>query len=182
MFRIGPRNSSVLGVMSRIAPLSSSDEQNRLQVVQVSDVVQVLPGIVQVGALEARPKSSDASTQTQTSSEVECSAEHETACNFIDRLISTEILQGDVVPVDLLCPITHHAIRIPVVAEDGCTYEKTAINRWLHRSSISPVTRQSLQDTQLYYNRNFANLTQNWARSHAKQELCRSISTTLTRV
>ena len=181
MFRIRLRSNSVVGVTSRTtAP--SLNEQDRLPVVQVNENTQVLPPVVHIDAYETRPKLSDASTQTSTSGEADCDPQHELACCYIDRMLSTETTQGDYIPVDLLCPITHHAIRIPVVAEDGYTYEQTAIKQWLLRSNVSPVTRQSLQDTHLYYNRSFANLTQSWARSHYGQELYSKINSTLIRV
>lgn len=40
----------------------------------------------------------------------------------------------------LTCPITHELFKDPVVAGDGFTYERAAIQRWMRRSSRSPMT------------------------------------------
>lgn len=44
----------------------------------------------------------------------------------------------------LECPITHEIMTDPVVAEDGHTYERSALVIWLNRSSISPLTRNRM--------------------------------------
>jgi len=43
-------------------------------------------------------------------------------------------------PKELYCPITHELYDVPVMAEDGITYEKEAITRWLQTSNRSPIT------------------------------------------
>ena len=40
----------------------------------------------------------------------------------------------------------------PVIAADGHTYERTAIQHWLQGSSLSPVTRDKLPHTRLVPN------------------------------
>jgi small GTP-binding protein len=47
-------------------------------------------------------------------------------------------------PVELCCPITKHLMKDPVVMPDGHTYERSALLQWLHRSPVSPITRQSM--------------------------------------
>lgn len=44
----------------------------------------------------------------------------------------------------LLCPITLALFRDPVVAEDGHTYERTAIEEWIQRNGTSPMTRKPM--------------------------------------
>ena len=44
------------------------------------------------------------------------------------------------------------AMRDPVIAADGHTYERTAIQHWLQGSSLSPVTRDKLSHTRLVPN------------------------------
>jgi len=44
----------------------------------------------------------------------------------------------------LICPISQQSIKNPVIADDGQTYEKRYIMKWLCKSSISPVTRKSI--------------------------------------
>jgi hypothetical protein len=45
---------------------------------------------------------------------------------------------------DLRCPLTLEFFVDPVVVEDGHTYERTAIERWLQSSNVSPLTRQPI--------------------------------------
>ncbi len=40
----------------------------------------------------------------------------------------------------------------PVIAADGHTYEKAAIQAWLHQHSISPVTGEALEHKHLVPN------------------------------
>lgn len=40
----------------------------------------------------------------------------------------------------MVCPITHEAFRDPVIAEDGHSYEREAIARWLEVRATSPST------------------------------------------
>ncbi|XP_065850889.1 putative E3 ubiquitin-protein ligase LIN [Euphorbia lathyris] len=53
-------------------------------------------------------------------------------------------------PKDFVCPITSHLFDDPVTLETGQTYERKAILEWLDRgNSTCPITRQTLQSTQL---------------------------------
>ena len=49
-------------------------------------------------------------------------------------------INGDLTVASFRCPITLDVIAEPVVAEDGHTYERNAIERWLQRKQTSPVT------------------------------------------
>ena len=49
----------------------------------------------------------------------------------------------------LECPITHEIMTDPVVAEDGHTYERSALVTWLNLSSISPLTHNLMGRTML---------------------------------
>jgi Mg-chelatase subunit ChlD len=44
------------------------------------------------------------------------------------------------VPQSFKCPITHEIMKDPVMCDDGHTYERTAIARWLETHSTSPMT------------------------------------------
>jgi hypothetical protein len=44
----------------------------------------------------------------------------------------------------LLCPITLATFRNPVVAEDGNTYEKEAIEAWIRKNGTSPITNAKI--------------------------------------
>ena len=52
----------------------------------------------------------------------------------------------------LICPITHETMRDPVVAADGFSYERSAIERWLQTSDRSPTTNEPMNSTNLITN------------------------------
>eukprot|EP00887_Chlorella_sp_A99_P002394 scaffold10.g2394.t1 len=54
---------------------------------------------------------------------------------------------------ELVCPITQEPMRDPVVAADGHTYERAAIEAWIARQPTSPMTAQPLEHLQLTPNR-----------------------------
>ncbi|CAF1067499.1 unnamed protein product [Rotaria sordida] len=55
---------------------------------------------------------------------------------------------------DLLrCPITYELFDDPVLAPDGHTYGRHAIEQWIRSHGTSPITRQPLSIEQLYPNR-----------------------------
>lgn len=47
-------------------------------------------------------------------------------------------------PENFICPITQAIMENPVMCEDGISYERDAITRWLQNNSTSPVTRQPI--------------------------------------
>lgn len=65
-------------------------------------------------------------------------------------------------PLEFLCPITHRMMRFPVIARDGYTYEREAIERWFSVNSNnlprSPMTNIQLQDLELIPNHNLRKL------------------------
>ena len=52
----------------------------------------------------------------------------------------------------LRCPITHEILTEPVIASDGFTYEKYAIEEWLKKNNTSPLTREPLNNANIYEN------------------------------
>ena len=52
----------------------------------------------------------------------------------------------------LLCPITLALFRDPVVAEDGHTYERKAIEEWIQRNGTSPITSSPISLQNLFPN------------------------------
>jgi hypothetical protein len=58
-------------------------------------------------------------------------------------------LKPEHVPPELVCPINGQVFRDPVVAADGYTYERKAIERWCAKHSQSPVTSQTLSHLNL---------------------------------
>jgi hypothetical protein len=47
-------------------------------------------------------------------------------------------MKGMKIRDEFICPITYELMREPVVASDGHTYEKAAIEKWLKTHQISP--------------------------------------------
>lgn len=50
------------------------------------------------------------------------------------------------------CPITLEVMKDPVIAADGHTYERKAIEEWLKTKRHSPVTRQPMSSRTLISN------------------------------
>ncbi|KAK9809134.1 hypothetical protein WJX72_009911 [[Myrmecia] bisecta] len=53
-------------------------------------------------------------------------------------------LHEGIVQDTIRCPITLSIMRDPVVAADGFTYERSAIECWLQTSNTSPMTNMCL--------------------------------------
>ena len=74
-------------------------------------------------------------------------ADRRRAC--LQRMRNVARLAGEL-PDDLLCPITHEIFVDPVVATDGNTYERAAIERVVSgfkRHRLSPITREPLSNS-----------------------------------
>merc|ERR1719453_1094161 len=57
-------------------------------------------------------------------------------------------------PSELFCPITHDVMTDPVVAQDGHTYERNAIEKWFSKGNLkSPTTGEEMPSTALVPNR-----------------------------
>lgn len=54
-------------------------------------------------------------------------------------------MDEDEVPEPFLCPITHEVMGVPVLAPDGRTYERAAIEQWCERHPESPLTREPFE-------------------------------------
>ena len=63
----------------------------------------------------------------------------------------TSIISGPLAK-NLICPITHMIYKDPVLASDGITYEREAINTWLEASDKSPLTNIVLENNILHRN------------------------------
>ncbi|KAJ8612863.1 hypothetical protein CTAYLR_002037 [Chrysophaeum taylorii] len=70
----------------------------------------------------------------------------------------------DALPKIFACPITREAMADPVLASDGITYERHAIETWLEKRRTSPVTREFLAGG-LIENRAIADATEALARA-----------------
>lgn len=56
-------------------------------------------------------------------------------------------LRGMKLRDEFLCPITHELLHDPVVARDGHTYERSAIEKWLQMHSVSPRNGDEIDKT-----------------------------------
>ena len=52
----------------------------------------------------------------------------------------------------LACPLTQQLMRDPVVASDGYTYERAAIEDWMDTCMTSPITHAPLPHRELVPN------------------------------
>lgn len=68
-------------------------------------------------------------------------------------------LKGMKIRDEFLCPITYELMREPVVAMDGHTYEKGAIEKWLKSNQTSPRSGEPM-DTVIIPNMNLKKLIQ----------------------
>jgi len=65
-------------------------------------------------------------------------------------------------PQEFICPITCEVMKDPVVAQDGFSYERTAIIEWLKKSNTSPLSRIALNIENLIPNRSLKTLIEEW--------------------
>ena len=63
---------------------------------------------------------------------------------FLDRLKKKVSEEPE---ATFTCPITQEAMKDPVCAADGQTYEREAIERWLQLKGTSPFTRDNISST-----------------------------------
>lgn len=50
------------------------------------------------------------------------------------------------------CPLTHKVFVDPVIASDGFTYEKKALEQYMKYTKISPMTGQILYEEDIFPN------------------------------
>ena len=62
----------------------------------------------------------------------------------------------------MLCPITQELMEDPVIAADGHTYERSAIQRWLQRRQTSPKAGTPLESATLFPNHLLRRLILEW--------------------
>ena len=69
-------------------------------------------------------------------------------------------------PANFLCPITQEVMTHPVCTEDGQTFEKSSIEKWLADGNRkSPTTGQTLRDTKLTTNYALRNSIEEWTKA-----------------
>ena len=70
-------------------------------------------------------------------------------------------------PADFICPITTELMSDPVMAADGHSYERSAIERWLATKSTSPMTGEELQHTCLANHHMLRRMIREWGETHS---------------
>ncbi|CAL4915571.1 unnamed protein product [Urochloa decumbens] len=55
-------------------------------------------------------------------------------------------------PSHFICPILKRVMQDPCIASDGYSYERVAIEMWLHENDVSPLTKTRLPDKNLVPN------------------------------
>ncbi|KAM9250168.1 WD repeat, SAM and U-box domain-containing protein 1 isoform 3-T3 [Dugong dugon] len=72
-------------------------------------------------------------------------------------------------PDEFLCPITRELMRDPVIASDGYSYEKEAIENWIGKKKrTSPMTNLILPSVVLTPNRTLKMAIDRWLETHQK--------------
>ncbi|KAJ8600774.1 hypothetical protein CTAYLR_006119 [Chrysophaeum taylorii] len=73
-------------------------------------------------------------------------------------VVEVPLKEGQELRDEFTCPITRQLMRVPVIAADGHTYDRSAIERWLLHHEISPKTGQRLEHKALLPNHNLKRL------------------------
>lgn len=71
-------------------------------------------------------------------------------------------MSAQAIPNEFMCPITMIMMKDPVLATDGYTYEKEAIQQWLRSNTISPMTREPMRFTDCRPNRALRDAIERW--------------------
>jgi len=73
---------------------------------------------------------------------------------------------ADEPPDDLICPITQELMNDPVIAADGHTYERVAIERWLKMNTTSPKSGDELEMTAIFPNHLVRRMIREWQETY----------------
>jgi hypothetical protein len=66
------------------------------------------------------------------------------------------------IPEEFICPLTEEIMEDPVIMEDGHTYERFAIHKYLKENGTSPVTKEKIISMKLTPNHTIRKLIQNY--------------------
>uniref|UniRef100_A0A182PHG7 U-box domain-containing protein n=1 Tax=Anopheles epiroticus TaxID=199890 RepID=A0A182PHG7_9DIPT len=84
----------------------------------------------------------------------------------IRSLLFSLAMKTSEIPLEFTCPITHELMKDPVYAEDGFTYERSAIREWFSREkTISPMTNLELSTDELVENGKLKQQIEDYMRS-----------------
>lgn len=79
--------------------------------------------------------------------------------NNNNGVVKSKVMRGMKIRDEFICPITYELMREPVVAFDGHTYEKSAIEKWLKANHTSPRSGETM-DSIIIPNMNLKKLIQ----------------------
>ncbi|XP_032358135.1 WD repeat, SAM and U-box domain-containing protein 1 isoform X2 [Etheostoma spectabile] len=83
----------------------------------------------------------------------------------VEELKNDSVCSG--IPDEFLCPITRELMKEPVIAADGYSYEREAIDSWInHKNRSSPMTNLPLLTTLLTPNHTLKMAIGRWKTSH----------------
>lgn len=71
---------------------------------------------------------------------------------------------------EYICPISHEIMINPVIAEDGFSYERENIERWLKTNSISPMTGEKIGNI-LIANKTLRIIINDWKEKQVQSEI-----------
>jgi len=71
---------------------------------------------------------------------------------------------------NLTCPITHMLFVDPVVDNDGNTWERSAIERAIDSTGVSPLTRRTMTKTELRPNRDIRRIIEEMSPAQKMEE------------
>ena len=85
------------------------------------------------------------------------------------------MLRCAMIPDFFMCPISASLMLDPVVASDGHSYERTAIEQWLLRRRTSPKTDTPLESLALVPNHSLRRAIQQWKEQQAIDKVLASV-------
>jgi len=74
-------------------------------------------------------------------------------------------------PQYFICPITCNIMNVPLIDNEGNSYEQTAIEKWLETNSTSPITRNCLLITHLKLNRSLKDAITEYIQKYPSQDV-----------
>ncbi|KAE8704007.1 ARM repeat superfamily protein isoform 2 [Hibiscus syriacus] len=83
--------------------------------------------------------------------------------DYMLKIERFEPTSGILIPPLFLCPLSLELMTDPVIVASGQTYDRTSIQKWLNNGlSICPMTRQTLEHTNLIPNHTVKAMVANW--------------------
>ncbi|NXS37153.1 WSDU1 protein, partial [Pomatostomus ruficeps] len=86
----------------------------------------------------------------------------------IEELRMTMTSASVPVPDEFLCPITRELMKDPVIATDGYSYEREAMENWISKRRSSPMTNLPLHSLMLTPNRTLKMAINRWLETQQK--------------